>query len=48
MVGSGENLSFAGCASLHYSRTLGTFPKYRIGVVPNCFRNIDINALGLL
>src|SRR6266853_1694692 len=23
-------------------------PKYRIGVVPNCFRNIDMNALGLL
>src|SRR4029077_14780227 len=22
--------------------------KYRIGVVPSCFRNIDINALGLL
>ena len=24
------------------------FAKYRIGVVPSCFRNIDINALGLL
>ena len=23
-------------------------PKYRIGVVPSCFRNIDMNALGLL
>ena len=25
-----------------------TYAKYCIGVVPNCFRNIDMNALGLL
>jgi hypothetical protein len=24
------------------------FAKYRIGVVPSCFRNIEMNALGLL
>ena len=30
-----------------YSRPFPS-PKYRSGVVPNCFRNMDMNALGLL
>jgi hypothetical protein len=40
-------LHFISLGSVHPCCPFPT-PKYRIGVVPSCFRNIDINALGLL